>query len=429
MMSEDFSGAMHQHLHGNLQAAEILYRKHLALQPNDPQGQHYLGFLLQQTGHLTESTEHLSLAIALDGRHSAWHFNLGITYYKQGYAYPAIAAFMQAVALESGQYFYWTNLGCAFELNREWIRAEQSYQAAIALNADCADAYYLLSALCLKQQRFKEARHYNYNGIISEPEDKKSRIIRAQAYYELGRHNEALAILENWLSTEPDHPVAAHLLDAYLGKQQAPHCSRQYIERTFEEFANSFDSILTRLEYSGPDLVKTHLATLKKADGRLSILDLGCGTGLIGEVLNPYAKKLTGVDLSAAMLAKAAEKQRYHQLHHADISDFLNSTDTQYDLITCMDTFIYTGKLDILFKLIAQRLKTSGQLLFSTEKLTGTRDYQLNISGRYSHHSDYLSRVLNDAGLRISEITEIIIRNESGCPIAGQLYLAERFIL
>jgi predicted TPR repeat methyltransferase len=248
--------------------------------------------------------------------------------------------------------------------------------------------------------------------------------VRGQALYETGRTADAIALFENWLSTDTDNPVARHLLNAYRGKQQTTQCTRQYIERTFDEFANSFDNTLARLKYSCPQLVKTHLAKLKTPEANLNILDLGCGTGLIGEVLKPYARKLTGIDLSAAMLEKAAEKQLYHRLEQSDIARFLDKTDEQYDLITCMDTLIYIGKLDELFALINRRLKIGGQLLFSTEKLTEERDYQLNISGRYSHHPDYLRRVLNNACLGISGIIDVIIRNESGYPIAGQMYLA-----
>ena len=50
------------------------------------------------------------------------------------------------------------------------------------------------------------------------------------------------------------------------------------------------------------------------ADARLSpakaldILDAGCGTGLCGPLLAPYARRLVGVDLSDGMLKHAREK-------------------------------------------------------------------------------------------------------------------------
>ena len=44
------------------------------------------------------------------------------------------------------------------------------------------------------------------------------------------------------------------------------------------------------------------------------ILDAGCGTGLCGPLVAPHAQRLTGVDLSAGMLAQASEKGVYDEL-------------------------------------------------------------------------------------------------------------------
>jgi predicted TPR repeat methyltransferase len=61
-----------------------------------------------------------------------------------------------------------------------------------------------------------------------------------------------------------------------------------------------------------------------------------------------------------------------------------------------VEAFIYLGRLGKVFALIYQRLKVGDKLLFSIEKTTGvdTRAYQLNISGRYSHHHEYLATIL-----------------------------------
>lgn len=46
----------------------------------------------------------------------------------------------------------------------------------------------------------------------------------------------------------------------------------------------------------------------------LDILDLGCGTGLIGSWFKDYARKLVGVDVSPTMLDMATKKGCYHEL-------------------------------------------------------------------------------------------------------------------
>ena len=172
--------------------------------------------------------------------------------------------------------------------------------------------------------------------------------------------------------------------------------------------------------------VSDYLSTQNYPATSLNVLDLGCGTGLIGDVLKPYARVLTGVDLSRPMLDQADAKQLYHHLHQTGITDFLRSSAGQYDLITCMDTLIYLGRLDEVCALIHQNLKIGGQLLFSTEKLTELPDYRLNISGRYSHHQDYLTTILNDTGFNILQVSDVTIRTEAGFPIEGQFICAAR---
>lgn len=420
--------ALRKHLDGDLQAAEHLYRELIQADPGDAQARHYLGYLLQQSGRLQEAFEQLTAAIAIDDRHGEWHFNLGIVLSRQAQVVAATDAFTRAIAIDPDKYFYWTNLGAAFESNQEWARAEQSYKAAANLDPDCPDAFYLLSALYLKQERFEEARQCNYRGIVAEPAGSKPKMALGQALYELGRVDEAISLFENWLSEEPDNPVATHLLAAYRGRQVPARCSNQYVEQTFDAFANSFESVLGRLKYCGPQLVQDHLATLDLPASSQSILDLGCGTGMVGEVMKPYARELVGVDLSQAMLDRCAEKQVYNQLHRSDIAEFLQTSGEQYDLIACMDTFVYLGRLDEILALIYRKLRAGGMLLFSTEKLLGVAesDYRLNISGRYSHHPGYLTTLLANTGFRLQRMTDVPIRNESGCQIAGQFICANR---
>jgi predicted TPR repeat methyltransferase len=424
--SAQFAAALRKHLDGDLPAAEQLYREIIHAAPGDAQARHYLGYLLQQTGRLQEAHEQLTRAIALDDRHAEWHFNLGIVLLRQGLATPAVEALSTAVSIDQGKYFYWTNLGAAIEAGLEWTRAEQCYRAAIDIDPDCPDAFYLLSALCLKLERFTEARHFNYRGIAVAPAGSKPKVVLGQALHELGRVDDAIALFEAWLKEEPGNPVAMHLLAAYRGQQVPAQCSNPYIEQTFDEFASSFENVLGRLKYCGPQLVRDYLATLNPVPGSLSVLDLGCGTGMVGQAMKPYARELVGVDLSQAMLDQSAAKGIYRQLHKADITEFLRASRDRYDLIACMDTFVYLGRLDEVIALAYEKLNAGGLLLFSTEKLSGASDtaYHLNISGRYSHHPDYLAALLGRTGFRLQHMSDVPIRTESGCQINGQFVCA-----
>jgi predicted TPR repeat methyltransferase len=54
----------------------------------------------------------------------------------------------------------------------------------------------------------------------------------------------------------------------------------------------------------------------------VDVLDLGCGTGLSGQALRPLARRLTGVDLSPAMIDARRTRTVYDVLTVAEITAF-----------------------------------------------------------------------------------------------------------
>ena len=68
-------------------------------------------------------------------------------------------------------------------------------------------------------------------------------------------------------------------------------------------------------------------------DGRDNILDVGCGTGLCGALLSPYARRLVGVDLSDRMLDQARERNIYDELVKGELTAYLDGCRDAYDVI------------------------------------------------------------------------------------------------
>lgn len=420
--------AQHKHLEEEWAGAEALYREIIQSGRDVAEARFYLGYLLQQTSRLGEAREQLNQAIALEGRHAEWHFNLGIVLSRLGELAEAVGAYSRAVALDSSKHFYWTNLGVAHDVIGEAADAETCFHQALAIDPACPDAYFLMSALLLKQRRFAEGRRFNNLGIVALPAKCESRVSLCHAYHELGRTAEAIDVLLQWEREEPENPTPTYLLVAYRGGNVQEQDSAAYVERTFNDFAERFDEVLTRLHYAGPQLVRDWLARQGLPAASQAVLDIGCGTGMVGEVLRPHAARLVGVDLSESMLQKAREKSCYDALYRADITAFLEKQEERFDLIACMDVLIYFGRLDGLMGLIRQALKPNALLMFSTEKLDseGGESFRLNVSGRYSHSADYLRMVLKAAGFSIDRIQGVAIRNESGCPVAGLFVCATR---
>ncbi|MHB1099632.1 MAG: methyltransferase domain-containing protein, partial [Burkholderiales bacterium] len=318
--------------------------------------------------------------------------------------------------------------GALLEKTGEVDRAEQLYREASQIDPHCPDAHYLLASLLVAQGRFLEARHSNSLGLIADPTRDKSRIKLGIAYCEVGQKDRAIALMENWLIEEPGNPVASHMLAAFRG--DAPErCSERYVEAAFDKFAAQFDSILTRLEYAGPRLLREELQRLDFAPNSLKVLDLGCGTGLNGQILKSVSLSLTGVDISQAMLDAAQNAQCYDSLFKSEICEFLDDGNDRFDLVASIDTLIYFGNLGPVFSKIHARLAPGGQFVFTTEKLapdSGEKSYELGITGRYRHSEDYVARLLEEAGFEPPFARNAAIRKESGQPVEGQLYSARK---
>ncbi|MBW2481057.1 MAG: methyltransferase domain-containing protein [Deltaproteobacteria bacterium] len=201
------------------------------------------------------------------------------------------------------------------------------------------------------------------------------------------------------------------------------------MQHIFDDMAESFDAHLVKnLDYKAPTLIIDALAgVLPPPNATLDILDAGCGTGLCGPFLRPYARRLIGVDLSAKMLAKAAGRQTYDDLVKYELTEFLNRQNETYDVIASADTLCYFGKLEPVFQAAAWSLKPGGIFAFTLED-TGDEgpDSRLNSHGRYAHTRTYAEGAIEAAGLDIQSLTAVVLRNEGKQPVTGHLVVANK---
>jgi predicted TPR repeat methyltransferase len=239
----------------------------------------------------------------------------------------------------------------------------------------------------------------------------------------------AARVYRDWLAAEPGHPKAIHHLAACTGEGVPPRASDEYVQQVFDLFADSFDARLAVLGYRAPTLVAAAVAAAPRVSaGGLSVLDAGCGTGLCAPLLKPFAGRLTGVDLSARMLAKARQRGLYDLLEQVELTAYLRVRTADYDLIVSADTLVYFGELDEVIGAAAAALSVGGLLCFTLEALGADEsgDYRLRPHGRYAHARAYLEAVLGRAGLILLRLDAEILRSEGGEPVSGWLVLAQR---
>ncbi|KAK7943621.1 S-adenosyl-L-methionine-dependent methyltransferase [Apiospora aurea] len=109
----------------------------------------------------------------------------------------------------------------------------------------------------------------------------------------------------------------------------------------YKEWAASYNADLPANVYIAPTLTaQAALSFASSATG--SILDAGCGTGLVAEVLaRGGASSIDGLDLSPAMLAEAGKTGVYQKLFVGDLTRPVDIADERYDIVTCAGTFTH----------------------------------------------------------------------------------------
>lgn len=223
----------------------------------------------------------------------------------------------------------------------------------------------------------------------------------------------------------PDDRYLAHLA-ASAGAARPERATDAYVRHLFDGYAAGFEQSLLGLGYRAPGLLLRLLEELHPPGPLGDVLDLGCGTGLMGVVLHDrLGGALRGVDLSPAMLAEAAAKGVYTALEQADINGWLANDPGQYPLILAADVFCYFGALEATLAAIRARLTPGGLLLFTVEA-GATQAWELLGNGRYRHGEAGLRSALAGAGLRLQVLRREVLRLENGQPLEGFLVAARQ---
>lgn len=255
----------------------------------------------------------------------------------------------------------------------------------------------------------------------------------ALGWYQLGEFYEtagdmagAAAAWRTALALDPsDHSGASLKLALAETAGGAPTPPSAFVEMLFDQYAPKFDQTLVGvLGYCVPELLEAALVATGR--GRFGLaLDLGCGTGLMGERLRPGCDRLEGFDISAEMLRKARAKGVYDRLEKADLQAF-SYDGPKAELVTAADVFMYVGGLEGVVKTAAGLLAEDGLFAFSVEKLDAAEGYALQPSRRYAHAEGYVRRVLAEARLKVVSLEERVIRQDRNEPVTGLIVVAGR---
>jgi predicted TPR repeat methyltransferase len=202
--------------------------------------------------------------------------------------------------------------------------------------------------------------------------------------------------------------------------------SPAYVRELFDEYAVRFDRHLRQsLAYRGPELL--HDAVRRACSLRLRpfrfdrLLDLGCGTGLVGEIFRPDCREMAGVDLSGAMIRRAAAKKLYDDLATGDLTAWLRAQPAATaDLALAADVFVYLADLAPVVAAVHDALRPGGLFAFTVQAHEG-EGVVLGPDGRYAHGERYLRDLAWIVGFETVLFEAVSTRQDRGAEVPGYL--------
>lgn len=409
---------------GRFGEAEALLRELLEARPDHPAALHYSGLLQYQTGRPDDAVATIERALELDpGMGGAWN-NLGNIHKRQGRPDRACDCYHAAIQASPGDPDPWCNMGVLLRDSGDTEKAVGALEHALELDPQHSESWHNLAICHMRANRVDEAVEAFDRVFDGPPRRWQNPFWHFQLLERLGRREAAMRVLERYLVARPGDPLALHHMNAVTG-QPVARAPDDYVRRHFDSFATSFDQVLQRLSYRGPELVADEVRRLVGDQVIPDVVDLGCGTGLVGPLIAPQCRRLVGVDLSSVMLRHAAQREVYTHLVESEISEFLTRVPANtFDLAVSVDTLIYFGDLAPVMRGLASALRFGGVLVATVEALPPDEGsgYRLNASGRYSHTEAYLRATAEAAGLRFHEATTVVLRKEFGEPVDGFLF-------
>lgn len=229
------------------------------------------------------------------------------------------------------------------------------------------------------------------------------------------------------LKNDPSNGEARYMLAITLGKampksELPKSIPIELVRQQFNDLASTYtiDQVGT-FKYEGhTQLANAVRAVLTPGRSDHIILELAVGSGLCGSLLRDVASHITGVDISAKMLAEAAKvtddrgNKLYDALIDREAVDFItDGPDSSYDIIIAAGLIGYLGDPQAFFEQSARLLKSGGVLAFTADKFEST-GYQFDpLRGRFAFSPFFLADMATRFGLSEVKTREANIYPES----------------
>lgn len=307
--------------------------------------------------------------------------------------------------------------------------AVEEYREALALDPDAADVAVEAAGVLIAADEAAAALDL-LQGPLRRQGDAHAGLHAAvaRAWLALGESGRAADAADRAMALDPEDSTGIAALRTRLaaGGEEEWQPSAGYVRALFDRYADRFDAELTgRLAYAAPALLRAAVDLVLPDARGLSVLDIGCGTGLAGVELRPLADHLAGVDLSPRMVEKAAVRNVYDRLSVGDAVAALAERRDAWDLVVAADVLVYLGDLGPVCAAVALGLAPGGVFAATVERAAGD-GFELGPARRYRHSEAHIRAAAAAAGLHLLHLAPCEPRREKGQPVAGLLFVLRK---
>jgi tetratricopeptide (TPR) repeat protein len=301
-LPEALATAIRHHEAGRLQAAEEIYRRILAVEPDEPDALHLLGVIASQSGKHEIAVDHIERAIRLRGSEPAYHNNLGEAYRRLGNYSRASDCYRRALELQPDAAEIHNNLGLAFKAEGKPEEAIACFCRALAFKPKFIAALNNLGNVYSNQGKLLEAAACFRRSLELTPGSADAWINLGNLLRDLGDFDEAATCLRRALELEPENADAHNNLGNALRDQrmldEAAACYRRALDLK-PDFAVAHNNLGTALEEQGdllgaevsfraalqhdPRYASAHFKLAELLAGRLRDVDLAALRRLLGD--------------------------------------------------------------------------------------------------------------------------------------------------
>jgi protein O-GlcNAc transferase len=289
------------HRSGKLKEAEAIYRQIKDKHPDQPDALHLLGVIAYQFNDPDTAISLIGKAISINNGSSEYTCNLGNAFRLKGEYLKASQCYKEAIRLNPDHAEAYNNLGATLRSMGEHEEALECYNQAVSINPNYASAYCNLGNLYRELGNFEKARVNYQKSIELQPVNADAFKGLGETYLEFGKISEAKESLTRANEIKPGNIAVLNSL-ANIFHQMRNHTKAaelyQIVIDKDPDNADSYNNLGTALIDSGR--VEEGVSTLCRAaklNPDLPEVHYNIGKGLenlgrLNEALSYYQKSV-----------------------------------------------------------------------------------------------------------------------------------------